>query len=195
MMTKSNKFNQFLSECREKTFAYIHRRFGSLNDDECKDVFQEASVALYENIVNGNYVIGNATLYTYFLSIVNNQTLKALKRMNKSVALDTITTMKVTEDNPYQPDRVDELLNLSYEGEDEVMRGRLQDVVQEIMRNLSEKCQALLWGHYGNDMAWDVLADMNGLANANVAKSTANRCRNQFREKYDDIKTRMYANR
>ncbi len=184
-------FNIFISEKRECTLAYLRKNY-KLGEEDLKDVFQESSEALFKNLSSGRYEEQDTDLYTYFLKICINQALKVLGKRRGSVSLDE--NVMVGEEEDYLDDKLNELINFVYEVDDydEHEKMRTNNLVQAIMKELSEKCQDLLWGHYSYGLSWDVLADMYELANANSAKSTANRCRNEFKKLFSIKNARVH---
>ena len=187
----SKEFDRFITESREKTLAFLRKRYTSLSQEDLEDVYQESSVALYENLKSGRYEEQNAGLYTYFLRICINQALKMVGKNVPTVPLDV--QIKLGDEDAYRDDKLDELLDTIYEAEgyDEQEQTNSDNIVDGIMKSLSEKCQDLLWGHYGDGLSWEVLADMYGLANANSAKTTANRCRDKFKDLFNQKNARI----
>ncbi len=185
--------NKFFAENRERTLAFLRKRFSALGEEDLKEVYQNSSLALCENLLAGKYEEQNAGLNTYFLRICINQALKSVSKSGILVPLPE--NANLGGDGDYIDDKIDELINFIYEveGYDEHERLRTENLVRAIMKELSEKCQDLLWGHYGDGLSWEVLADMYGLANANSAKSTANGCRNKFRDLFIEKKAIIYG--
>ena len=183
--------NKFIAENRERTFAYLRKRLTALSEEDLKDIYQDSSIALYENLLDGRYEEQDAGLYTYFLRICINQALKSVSKTGNSVPLDV--QVKLGDEDIYLDEKLDELLNLIYdiEGYEEPEQTNVENIVRGIMKELSEKCQDLLWGHYGDGLSWESLAIMYELANANSAKSTANRCRNQFKDLFNNKNARI----
>ena len=183
--------NKFILENRDRTLAYLGKRFTALSDEDLKDVYQESSIALYENLLTGRYEEQGTGLYTYFLRICINQALKSVSKTGNTIPLDV--QVKLGDEDIYLDEKLDELLNVIYDIEDYGVpeQKNADNIVQAIMKELSEMCQDLLWGHYGDGLSWEILADMYGLANANSAKSTANRCRNQFKDLFNDKNARI----
>jgi len=183
--------NKFFAENRERTLAYLRKRFTALGEEDLKEVYQNSSLALWENLVAGKYEKQEAGLNTYFLRICINQALKVVSKSGLSVPLPDNT--KFDDDGDYLDDKLDELINFIYEveGYDEHERMQTENLVRAIMRELTEMCQNLLWGHICDGFSWDTLARMYGLANANSARTTANRCRNQFRKLFNDKNARI----
>lgn len=187
------QFNKFISENQEKTLAYLRKNFKGLYEDDLKDVYQDSSIALFNNIKSGQYEEQDADMYTYFLKICINQAIKAVKQKDKTAQLNV--NVIVGDEDEYQDDKLNELIDFIYEveGYDEHEKMRTNNLVQAIMKELSEKCQDLLWGFYGYGLSWAILADECGLANADSAKSTANRCRNQFKDLFNQKNARIHG--
>ena len=183
--------NKFIDENRERTLAYLRKRFTALNNEDLKDVYQDSSIALYENLLAGKYKEQEAGLYTYFLRICINQALKSVGKVGNAIPLDV--QVRLGDEDIYLDEKLDELLNVIYDIEDygEPEQKNADNIVHGVMKELSDKCRDLLWGHYGDRLSWEILADMYELANANSAKSTANRCRNQFRDLFNEKNARI----
>ena len=189
------QFNKFISENQEKTLAYLRKNFKRLYEDDLKDVYQDSSIALFNNIKSGQYEEQDADMYTYFLKICINQAIKAVKQKDKTAQLNVNVIVGDEDEDDYQDDKLNELIDFIYEveGYDEHEKMRTNNLVQAIMKELSEKCQDLLWGFYGYGLSWAILADECGLANADSAKSTANRCRNQFKDLFNQKNARIHG--
>ena len=180
--------NKFFAENRERTLAFLRKRFTALSEPDLEDVYQNSSLALLENLLAGRYEKQTAGMNTYFLRICINQALKAVNNGPTTVPIDV--NVKVGDDDDYRDDKLDELINFIYEveGYNEHERMRTENLVRAIMEELTAMCQNLLWGHICDGFSWETLADMYGLANANSARTTANRCRNQFRKLFNEKK-------
>lgn len=188
------EFNKFIDENRERTLVYLRNKF-ALGEEDLKDVYQESCIALFQNIVLGRYEKQDADLYTYFLKICINQAKKVIDKRKRKHETPLDEKVMVGEEEGYLDDKLDELINFIYEVEDydEQEKVRTENLVRAIMKELSEKCQDLLWGHYGDGLPWEVLADMYELANANSAKSTANGCRNKFRALFNEKNAKIHG--
>ena len=84
-------------------------------------------------------------------------------------------------------------MKICSEDEETNISERKSKLVHSILDVMSPQCKKLLWSFYAEDLNWTTIADMNGLSNANSAKSTANRCRKTFKEKYNELKTKIYG--
>ena len=186
------KFNKFISENRERTLFYLKSKYSELSEDDIEDVYQESSLALYKNIETNKLTELSSSLYTYFLKICINQSMKAISRQGKHLTLG-INETDVKQKNMISISKVENVIRVSSECESSEVVERKAKLVHSILDVMTPQCKKLLWSFYAEDLNWATIAQQNGLSNANTAKSTANRCRNSFKEKYNEIKTKIYG--
>ena len=189
---KGAKFNKFISENRERTLFFLKSKYSGLSEDDIEDIYQESSLALYNNIENNRLTDQSSSLYTYFLRICINQSLKTLSKQGRHVIVG-INETEVKHKNMVSLSKVDSIMKICSEDEETNISERKSKLVHSILDVMSPQCKKLLWSFYAEDLNWTTIADMNGLSNANSAKSTANRCRKTFKEKYNELKTKIYG--
>ena len=189
---KGPKFNKFISENRERTLFYLKSKYSELSEDDIEDVYQESSLALYKNIETNKLTELSSSLYTYFLRICINQSMKAISKQGKHLTVG-INETDVKQKNMVSISKVENVIKISSEGESSDVVERKAKLVHSILDVMTPQCKKLLWSFYAEGMNWATIAQQNGLSNANSAKSTANRCRNTFKEKYDELKTKIYG--
>ena len=189
---KGPKFNKFISVNRERTLSYLKSKYSELSEDDIEDVYQESSLALYKNIETNKLTELSSSLYTYFLKICINQSLKAISNQGKHLTVG-INDTDVKQKNMISISKVENVIRVSSEDESSDMVERKAKLVHSILDVMTPQCKKLLWSFYAEDMNWSAIAQQNGLLNANSAKSTANRCRNTFKEKYNELKTKIYG--
>lgn len=189
---KGAKFNKFISGNRERTLCCLRSKFPDLSEDDIEDIYQESSLALYNNIENNKLIDLSCSLQTYFLSICINQSLKTTRKRGRHITVG-INDTDIKQKNMVSLAKVDSILRTCSEGESENISERKSKLVHSILDVLSPQCKKLLWSFYAENLNWATIADMNGLSNANSAKSTANRCRNTFKEKYNELKNKIYG--
>lgn len=186
------KFNKFISENRERTLFYLKSKYSELSEDDIEDVYQESSLALYKNIETNKLTELSSSLYTYFLKICINQSMKVISKQGKHLTVG-INETDVKQKNMVSISKVENVIRVSSESESSDVVERKAKLVHSILDVMTPQCKKLLWSFYAEDMNWTTIAQQNGLSNANSAKSTANRCRNSFKEKYNELKTRIYG--
>ncbi len=186
------KFNKFISDNRERTLFFLKSKYSELSEDDIKDVYQESSLALYKNIETNKLSELSSSLYTYFLKICINQSMKMISKQGKHLTVG-INETDVKQKNMVSISKVENVIRVSSESESSDVVERKAKLVHSILDVMTPQCKKLLWSFYAEDLNWATIAQQNGLSNANTAKSTANRCRNSFKEKYNEIKTKIYG--
>ena len=89
-MNKSIQLNRFLAENKPRTLQYLKNAFPILSEEDTEDVFQDSSLALYLNILEGKLTKLTSSLYTYFLRICINLSHKLIYKRGRmlTVAID-----------------------------------------------------------------------------------------------------------
>ena len=186
------KFNKFISDNRERTLFFLKSKYSELSEDDIEDVYQESSLALYKNIETNKLSELSSSLYTYFLKICINQSMKVISKQGKHLTVG-INETDVKQKNMVSISKVENVIRVSSDCESSDVVERKAKLVHSILDVMTPQCKKLLWSFYAEDLNWATIAQQNGLSNANTAKSSANRCRNSFKEKYNEIKTKIYG--
>lgn len=181
--------NRFLSEERNKVFAYLHKAF-NMEDADLDDIYQEASVALYLNIKEGKLSQLTSSLSTYFLRVCINHTLKFLSKKKHTIPLSD--QIPISNKQEFIADKIDELYNLSTEDTSQQELSFSERIVQAVIESLPETCRNIFWGYYWNNYDNNVIADMYGFANANSVKAQKYKCVNKFKQKYQELIRKHY---
>lgn len=187
---QNTELNSFLTEERNKVLAYLRKNF-SVSDDDLSDIYQESSIALFTNIRDGKLSNLTSTLSTYFLRICINQTLKFLGKQKK--VLHLFDDSRITNKGTFRPDKIDELYQLCTEDEEAEKVSRSERIVQSIIETMPETCKNVFKGYYWDNLTTTTIADMFGFANANSVKTQKYKCLQKFRNKYNELKTRIYG--
>ncbi len=175
------EFNTFILIEKDKCINYL-RKYPGLSLDDSKDVFQEASIALYNNICRRKITTENlkCSLSTYLCRICYNLALKVVRDKNyKSISLDPDNKFQNPLDKPeYAVDenKLDELLAIV---SDKI------DSIEETIKNLPEPCKRIFRGYYWDDITCEQIAIKYDFANANTVKSTKTRCIKKFKEWFE----------
>lgn len=195
------QLNEFLEREWDRGMLYLGACFGSISMEEREDIIQESMIALANNIRNGKYEQQDATLHTYFIAICRNQALKRTNKTNKVVPFidgqkqsdnsdfglsDSLNYLTESKDQ-YIPEHIDVLIDL-YEESQEAREKKIE-AVQITIKKLTGKCQTLIWGKYRDHFSMAILAEMVGLKNANVAKTSLSRCLDTFEKEFKKLAT------
>lgn len=184
------ELNRFIADERGKVLSYLRKTF-SLTDDDLYDIYQESSTALFLNIRNGKLSNLTSSLSTYFLRICINQTLKFIGKQKKVVPL--FDDSAITNKDTFRPDKIDELYQLCTEDEDAEIVARSEKIVQDIIDTMPDTCKNIFKGYYWDNFTTSVIADMFGFANANSVKTQKYKCLQKFRNKYNELMSKIYG--
>ena len=170
-----------------------------LSDQEYDDIFQEAVIALYQNIG----VTITCKFKSYFYIICRNQALKYIRKKSKISYIDEYANNSFKDENEEgQPKGVSfrelnrALQTVPREGitpqvartPDSVLESKqMRERVYKALNEMSQRCKELLYYYYVKGYSWKELARDFVLQNSDTAKATANRCRNRFKEKYKGL--------
>ena len=185
-----NDLNTFISDERGKVLSYLRKKY-SISDDDLNDIFQEASMALFVNARNGKLTSLNSSLGTYFTKVCINQALKFLSKHTKSIPL--FNDNQLTSPNALRSDKIDELWGVCVATEEEDRQVRLEKLVNNIIASMTDTCKNILHGYYWNDYSTSTIADMFNFSDANSVKAQKYKCVKKFREKYNELKNKIYG--
>lgn len=186
----SNKeLNRFLECERLKVCSYLRNAY-SLSDDDIDDIYQESSLVLYRNIVNGKLTALSCALSTYFFKVCINQALAFVAKQKKKVPL--ISDNIDVEEGVFLDDKLDELYLLATEDNTEEYRTLADRIVDEIVQSLPETCKNIFEGYYWQNLTTKVIADMFGYANANTVKAQKYKCVDKFKKRYNELAQKYY---
>lgn len=179
--------NSFASKQWDKTLAFLQGQF-SLSRPDCEDIFQEAFIVLHQNILDGKLAEMTASLATYFNSICRNKAFELMRRSGKELLI--VDEYPETTKEEFEDERIDRLLAL--EDNDENVEMRKAALVRQIVRNLPEPCDSLLWGFYRDGFSMKTLASMLNYGSESSVKVTKHRCCDKFKKRYKEIVGRFF---
>lgn len=193
MVDKNNIYdttdlNRFASSQWERALAFLKNRFG-IDEDDCKDIFQESFIVLYNNIQAGKLDNMTASLSTYFMSICRNKALEMLRGTAKSVNVDSEMSLTLM-DGEVQLDKIEALLAL--DNGDEAIEAQKEELVRTIVKDLPSPCNDLLWGFYRDNLSMKSLAEMFNYSSEGVVKVTKHRCCEKFRARYNELCNNLF---
>ena len=193
MVDKNNIYdttdmNRFASSQWERALAFLKNRFG-IDEDDCKDIFQESFIVLYNNIQAGKLDNMSASLSTYFMSICRNKALEMLRGSAKSVNVDSEMSLTLM-DGEVQYEKIEALLAL--DNGDEAIEEQKEELVRTIVQDLPSPCNELLWGFYRDNLSMKSLADMFHYSSEGAVKVTKHRCCEKFRARYNELCNKLF---
>lgn len=187
---QNQDLNRFISGEKGRVQTYLRKNY-SVSDDDLEDIFQEASMALFLNLRDGKLTSLSSSLGTYFMKVCINQTLKFLGK--KSKVLPLIDEDRVSNNNTVRDDKIDQLYNICMDTEEEDRKIRMEMLINNIIASMTDTCKNILQGYYWNDFSTSTIADMFGFSNADSVKAQKYKCMNKFRDKYNELKNKIYG--
>lgn len=191
MPTNAKEFNKFIAENKGKVVSYLKMKY-SLSNEDYDDIYQESSIALFQNIKNKKIENRDCALSTYFLKVCINQTLKFL---NNKHTVSLFDDRIITSKEDVKVDKLDELLNICDEYDPDNDKQITEEIVRNIIDNLPAKCHNIFWGYYWGNLSNETIAEMFGFANANTVKAEKYKCVSKFKQKFYELKKENENNR
>lgn len=187
---QNQDLNSFLSDERGRVLSYLRKQF-SVSDDDLDDIFQESSMALFLNVRDGKLSTLTSSLGTYFMKVCINQTLKFLGKNSKTMPL--FDDRRITNSDFVRDDKIAELYGACIDAEEEEKKTRMELLVNNIIASMTETCKNILHGYYWDDFSTSTIADMFNFSDANSVKAQKYKCVKKFRDKYNELKNKIYG--
>lgn len=187
---KNQDLNRFISGEKGKILTYLRKNY-SVSDDDIDDIFQESSMALFLNIRDGKLSNLTSSLGTYFMKVCINQTLKFLGKSSKAIPI--VDEGRISNGNTVRDDKIDELYGFCMDTEEEDRKVRMELLVNNIIASMTDTCKNILQGYYWNDFSTSTIADIFGFSDANSVKAQKYKCVKKFRDKYNELKGKIYG--
>jgi len=187
---QNQDLNRFLSDERGRVLSYLRKQF-SVSDDDLDDIFQESSMALFLNVRDGKLSTLTSSLGTYFMKVCINQTLKFLGKNSKTMPL--FGDHRITNSDFVRDDKIAELYGACIDAEEEERKTRMELLVNNIIASMTETCKNILHGYYWDDFSTSTIADMFNFSDANSVKAQKYKCVKKFRDKYNELKNKIYG--
>lgn len=187
---QNQDLNRFLSDERGRVISYLRKQF-SVSDDDLNDIFQESSMALFLNVRDGKLSTLTSSLGTYFMKVCINQTLKFLGKNSKTMPL--FDDRRITNSDFVRDDKIAELYGACIDAEEEEKKTRMELLVNNIIASMTETCKNILHGYYWDDFSTSTIADMFNFSDANSVKAQKYKCVKKFRDKYNELKNKIYG--
>lgn len=142
----------------EKFLSWSSRKY-TLDSEELKDIFQQALVTLYENVVYKRITRLDSNPGTYLFGIAKNLVLKRLRNLNKMERHQ----VKLQEHwNFIQLD--EDTLEETYQA------------VKKVLNETKDPCKIIIESYYLQGMTIQSIADKNNYKSADVVKTQKSRC-------------------
>lgn len=173
-----------LAEYTQKEWNKIHgylKKHFRLSDEDCDDVFQEAFIVLFKNNREGKIKNMGNSLSTYFTRICHNKALEFLRKQGRYLDINEDDTFEVLAEA-----KDDKLANLITLDPDLSLREAKEAIARQIVRDLPEPCNKLLWGYFRDGHKLKTLAEMLNKTEGYI-KGTKHNCQEKFRNRWHEL--------
>ena len=161
-------FTQVYNEHKDYSLRFLRKMYS--DDDLLKDIYQDATIVLYENSKKPNFKL-TCSIQTYLNSICRNRLL--VLRRNK------VKPIIVSEE--FDPNISDWFVEEKYDEEKEERLTAIEKALEK-MKEAGSQCYQILKMQYYERFSMDKIAKLLGLANALSSKSQASKCRSKLKE-------------
>ena len=179
--------NKFAEEQWEKALAFLQKQY-SMSMEDCKDVFQDSFIALYNNNKNGKLEGLDSSLSTYFLGICKFKAHEKMRNNGRKVKEDDKASMTLM-DGGIKEDKITAIIE-TFDNEVSITE-RKEAMVRQIIRELPSPCNELLWGFYRDNLSMKALAEMYNYSIGSI-KVIKHRCMDKFRMNYTKLIKHLY---
>ena len=189
---QNKKLSDFISDIEEqgKIQNYLRKKF-SVSDDDIEDAFYGSLKDIIEKDRAGKLSEITCSFTTFCTKVCINQTLKLIRKKEKTVPF--FDDRKISNTNAVRDDKVDALYGFCMDTEEEDRKVRLELLVNNIIASMTDTCKNILHSYYWDDFSTSTIADMFNFSNADSVKTQKYKCMNKFRDKYNELKGKIYG--
>jgi RNA polymerase sigma factor (sigma-70 family) len=161
-------FTQVYNEHKDYSLRFLRKMYN--DDDLLKDIYQDATIVLYENSKKPNFTL-TCSIQTYLNSICRNRLLTL--RRNK------VNTLVNADD--FDPNVSDWFDDEEY---NEVKEERLTAIENALLKlkETGGQCYQILKMQYYERFSMGKIAQLLGMKNEDSAKSQASKCRSKLKK-------------
>lgn len=175
---------QFFEKERCKLLAVLRNRL-SISTEDAEDIYQDACIALFDNIKKGRLKTLTCSLSTYFTQICLNMGYNFVNRGHSMTSFDQM--LENTQYDEYGLAQLEAVLGLG-DGLSSEQTAMMRDIVQD----LPHPCEDILWAYYGDDLSMKEIADVIGFNGADSVKSKKSQCMSKLKERFTRIIKSFY---
>ena len=167
-------------KCKPGAIQFLRKTNYQSNERiDIEDIFQDAILVLYENIVNKDFILAsNTSLQTYLNSVCRNQLLKKIEKnnvveLNENKANDEGHD-EVMEFNPFIIDTLEDFVDIK-----EQQFNAMEKALEKI-KEAGGHCYELLTLFWYHRKSMSELSEVFGYSNADNTKNQKARCQKRL---------------
>lgn len=164
---------QFYNSNREFFFAWCIKNYG-LTKDECGEVYQQANLVLYKNVISGKLVELSSKPITYLCSVGKNILMQQFRNKKRHI---NVIDMPIEE----MVGEEDSVLSEDTEEEKE-RREQNKQLVRHLLSKIGNPCASLLEMIFVKGMHPEAVASALNYKNEGVIRKKKSYCLKHLRE-------------
>ena len=162
----NKELNAIHKECKAPFISHLTIKYPTLSVLDAEEIYDDAILALYQNVKEGKLKELTCSLQTYINRIGEHKTVDLLRQKH----LDT-------EDFPeYETLDYCERTEEYWVAEGDSMEEERKSTIYHLIEKLVEPCKKILFSFYYDHCSMDAIAKTMGMASSDVAKTQKNRC-------------------
>lgn len=168
--SKGASFNKELNaihrECKASFFSHLSIQYPSLSVLDVEEIYDDAILALYQNVKDGKLKELTCSLQTY------------INRIGEHKAIDIIRKKHLETEELPEYDTLDfcERTEEYWLAEGDSLEEERKNTIYNLIEKLVEPCKKILFSFYYDHCSMEVIAKSMGMANSDVAKTQKSRC-------------------
>lgn len=166
--------------CKTNSLGFMRKiTFGKISNYELEDVFQDATIILYEKIVKGNFVL-TASFQVYLNSVCRFQLLNTIEKSKLTTDYQDNSDEDDDENpNGYYSSITDSLDEIGDPKEEKFLA---IERALDIMKNSGGKCYELISQFWYYKKSMKALAEIFDYSNDKTAKKQKSNCQEKLRK-------------
>ena len=167
---KGASFNKELNaihrECKAPFLAHLAIQYPSLSALDAEEIYNDAILALYQNVKDGKLKELTCSLQTY------------INRIGEHKAIDIIRKKRLDLEELPEYETLDycERTEEYWLADGDSMEDERKNTIYHLIEKLVEPCKKILFSFYYDHCSMEVIAQSMGMANSDVAKTQKSRC-------------------
>lgn len=176
----------FIEKQKTKSYAFL-RKNCSLANNECETIFQESLVILWKKLqeVDEQGIIKMTSTSTFFLAICKNKAREFIRENKRMVHVIDNDLYDFTRTKSFKQENVDFVLTL--DSENDIIKKEREEQLRNIVNDLPEPCDGILWGFYRDELSLKELAERFHYKSEGTVKVTKHRCLQKLINRYKEL--------
>lgn len=167
--SKTSSITQVYESHKSGFIAFVRSYFSQLPMADIEEIYNDSFMVAHQDIQSGKLDNMTCTLQTYINQVGKFKIYDYYKK--RKTPIDAFTDV----DSPTVTNKLDKIWDDSTSAR--------KKAVYEFVENMDdERCKKIIFGYYFDNLSMQVIAEQMKMKNANVAKTTKNRCMKKIKK-------------